>query len=63
MTEMLGGISTGDMEKQQGNGEEKIRKDCLEEVMLSCLLEEEQVRWLAKGVPGRGNSKSRWAEV
>lgn len=28
------------MEKRQGNGKERIRKDCLEEVVLSCLLEE-----------------------
>lgn len=71
MTDMLGEVGTGDMEKGQGNGKERIWEACLEEVMLSCLLEEELAsRMTSKGVPGRGtagtngwrpDARIRWA--
>lgn len=55
MTEVLGEISTRDMEKGQNHRKEKIQEDCLEEVMLSCLLEEE----LASRMAGKGCSRQR----
>lgn len=60
MADVLGKKGTGDMEKQQGIGKERIQEDCLEEVVLSCLLEEQIARRMAdKGWSRRGNRRSK----
>lgn len=64
MADVLGEMGTGDTEKQQGNGKEKIRKDCLEEVVLRCLLGEEIARRTAdKGWSSRGKSRYECAKA
>lgn len=59
MAEVLGEIDSGDMEKRQGNGKEEMGKDCLEEVMLRCVLEGK----LASRMASKGYSKQREQQV
>lgn len=59
MADALGETGTGDTEKQQGNGQERIRRDCLEAVVLRCLLEKLASGMAGKGCPSRGASRHR----